>query len=48
MAKEREERKKDRKKNVQDRLDSVVKEVLREFQNSGIEATEDEIMNEGV
>lgn len=48
LAKEREERKKSRKKKVQDRLDSVVKEVLSEFQKSGIEATEDEIMNEVV
>ena len=48
LAREREERKKNKKKKVQDRLDSVVKEVLSEFQKSGIEATEDEIMNEVV
>ena len=48
LAMERKERKKDREKRVQDRLDNVVKKVLLEFQKSGIEATEDEIMNEVV
>ena len=48
LAAEREKHKMSRTKIVQDRLNNVLNDVLREFQKSGIDATESEIMNEVV
>ncbi len=46
LTKEREKNEKERDENLKNRIEKLVKEVKNDFQKKGIEATEEEIMNE--